>query len=48
LLNHLLTEEGLPATILKNPNVIDGFSLNEAITEVKKGQTAYRQLLTST
>lgn len=37
LLNHLLVRNGMPLTLLNDPNVLDGWSRQEVIQEVKAG-----------
>lgn len=38
LLNHLLVRHGLPMSMLDDPNILDGWSLDEVVKEIKKGQ----------
>lgn len=38
LLNHLLAREGLPLSMLEDPNILDGWSLDEVVEQIEKGQ----------
>lgn len=37
-LNHLLVRNGMPLTMLRDPNILDGWSRAQVVTEVKVGQ----------
>lgn len=37
-LNHLLVRNGMPLTMLSDPNILDGWSRAQVVTEVKVGQ----------
>ncbi|MBF7145038.1 MULTISPECIES: hypothetical protein [Pseudomonas] len=43
LLNNLLVRHGLPMTMLDDPNVLDGFSLDECVAKVEEGQARVQQ-----
>lgn len=44
LLNQMLVQNGFPRTALKNPNIIDCFSISELIDNIMQGQEYYREL----
>jgi prophage maintenance system killer protein len=48
LLNKLLSDYGLPLTILLNPNKLDACSLDEVIQMIRDGQVIYQQLINNT
>jgi hypothetical protein len=48
LLNKLLSDYGLPLTILLNPNKLDACSLDEVIHMIRDGQVIYQQLMSHT
>lgn len=48
LLNKLLSDYGLPLSILFNPNKLDACSLSDVINMIKDGQAIYQQLINNT
>lgn len=43
LINNLLTRNGLPLTMMEDPNFLDAYSLAECVAKVREGQAHVRQ-----